>query len=73
MDLVAFDRLLGTEDTILDLLARGIGSAVWKIEVRGALDNPKVDAVFQIPSRGGKSASSTYISTGPVSSVPFPH
>lgn len=46
MDLVAFDRLLGTEDTILDLLARGIGSAVWKIEVRGALDNPKVDAVF---------------------------
>ena len=46
MDLVAFDRLLGTEDTILDLLARGIGSAVWKIEVRGSLDNPKVDAVF---------------------------
>jgi len=46
MDLVAFDRLLGTEDTILDLLARGIGSAVWKVEVRGALDDPKVDAVF---------------------------
>lgn len=46
IDLVAFDRLLGTEDTILDLLARGIGSAVWKVEVRGDMNNPKVDAVF---------------------------
>ena len=46
MDLVAFDRWMGTEDTILDLLARGIGSAIWKVEVRGDMDNPKVDAVF---------------------------
>lgn len=46
MDWVAYDRLLGNEDTILDLLARGIGSAIWKVEVRGSLDDPKIDAVF---------------------------
>lgn len=46
MNWVAYDRLLGNEDTILDLLARGIGSAIWKVEVRGNLDDPKIDAVF---------------------------
>jgi hypothetical protein len=46
MDWVAYDRLLGSEDTILDLLARGIGSAIWKVEVRGDMKEPQVNAVF---------------------------
>ena len=46
MDLVAFDRLMGKEDTILDSLARGIGSAIWKVEIRGDLNSPQVDAVY---------------------------
>ena len=46
MDLVAFDRLMGKEDTILDLLARGIGSAIWKVQIRGDLNSPQVDAVY---------------------------
>lgn len=46
MDLVAFDRFVGKEDTIIDMLARGIGKALWKIELRGDIDNPKIDAVF---------------------------
>ncbi len=46
MDLVAFDRLMGKEDTILDLLTRGIGSAIWKVQIRGDLNSPQVDAVY---------------------------
>lgn len=46
MDWVGYDRLLGSEDTILDLLARGIGSAIWKVEVRGDVKEPQVNAVF---------------------------
>lgn len=46
MDWVAFDRLVGSEDTFLDLLARGIGSAIWKVEVRGDISDPQVKAVF---------------------------
>jgi hypothetical protein len=46
MDWVAYDRLIGSEDTILDFLARGIGSAIWKVEVRGDLNEPQVNAVF---------------------------
>ena len=46
MDFVAFDRLMGREDTILDKLARGIGSALWKIEVKGDVENPTIDAVY---------------------------
>ncbi len=46
MDLVAFDRLLGKEDTILDLLARGFGAAIWKVEIRGDINQPQVDAVY---------------------------
>ena len=46
MDWVAFDRLMGKEDTILDLLARGIGSAIWKVEVRGDMNDPQIKAVF---------------------------
>ena len=42
----AWDR--GTKDTqnILDILARGIGSALWKVEIHGDMDTPKVDAVY---------------------------
>lgn len=46
MDLVAFDRFMGKEDTIIDRLARGIGSALWKIEVRGDFNNPKIETVY---------------------------
>jgi hypothetical protein len=46
LDWVAYDRLMGSDDTILDMLARGIGSAIWKVEVRGDLNNPQIDAVF---------------------------
>ena len=46
LDLASWDRKLGSEETILDTLARGIGSALWKVEIRGTLDTPKVDAVY---------------------------
>ena len=44
LDLASWDRK--SEETILDTLARGIGSALWKVEVRGTLDTPEVDAVY---------------------------
>ncbi|MHC5185546.1 MAG: hypothetical protein ACYSPI_14990, partial [Planctomycetota bacterium] len=44
LDLASWDRK--SEETILDTLARGIGSALWKVEVRGTLESPKVDAVY---------------------------
>lgn len=46
MQLVSFDRIIGKEDDILNMLARGIGSALWKIEINGDIKDPKVDAVF---------------------------
>jgi hypothetical protein len=44
LDLASWDRK--SEETILDTLARGIGSALWKVEVRGTLDTPEVGAVY---------------------------
>jgi hypothetical protein len=44
LDLASWNRK--SEETILDTLARGIGSALWKVEVRGTLDTPEVDAVY---------------------------
>jgi hypothetical protein len=38
--------VLRGEDTVLDLLVRGIGSALWKVEIQGDLDSPDVNAVF---------------------------
>ena len=46
MDLVAFDRFIGQEDTILDRLARGIGQALWKVEIRGDMSQPKIETVY---------------------------
>ena len=46
MELASWDRKLGSEETILDTLARGVGSALWKIQVGGTLDTPEVDAVY---------------------------
>ncbi|MHC5123668.1 MAG: hypothetical protein ACYSOR_05640, partial [Planctomycetota bacterium] len=39
LDLASWDRK--SEETILETLARGIGSALWKVEVRGTLESPK--------------------------------
>jgi hypothetical protein len=44
LDLASWDRK--SEETILETLARGIGSALWKVEVRGTLESPEVDAVY---------------------------
>ncbi len=46
MELASWDRKLGDEKTILDTLARGISSALWKVKVHGTLDTPEVDAVY---------------------------
>ena len=46
MELASWDRVLRGEDTVLDMLVRGIGSALWKVQIHGDLDSPEVDAVF---------------------------
>ncbi|MHC5137157.1 MAG: hypothetical protein ACYSN7_01260, partial [Planctomycetota bacterium] len=46
VDLASWDRQNGSEETVLDELARGIGSALWKVQLRGTLDTPEVDAIY---------------------------
>ncbi|MHC4782347.1 MAG: hypothetical protein ACYTE0_04745, partial [Planctomycetota bacterium] len=46
VDLASWDRENGSEETVLDELARGIGSALWKVQLRGTLDTPEVDAIY---------------------------
>jgi hypothetical protein len=46
LELASWDRKNGHEETVLEALARGIGSALWKIEVGGTLDATEVDAVY---------------------------
>jgi hypothetical protein len=46
IDLSGWDRIVTDKQSILDMLARGIGSALWKVEIRGTLESPKVDAVY---------------------------
>jgi hypothetical protein len=46
LDLAAWDRKNETEETVLEALARGIGSALWKVEVHGTIEDPEVDAVY---------------------------
>ncbi|MHC5200035.1 MAG: hypothetical protein ACYSO1_08000, partial [Planctomycetota bacterium] len=46
LNLASWDSQDAHEDSILDALARGIGSALWKIQVDGTLDEPQVDAVY---------------------------
>ena len=46
MELASWDRIVRGEDSVLDSLIRGIGSALWKVEIYGDLDAPEVNAVF---------------------------
>lgn len=46
MELASWDRMVQGEDNVLDMLFRGIGSALWKVEIQGDLDEPNVNAVF---------------------------
>lgn len=46
MQFVAWDQKMGTEDTILDMIARGIGSALWRLEMKGDISEPKIDSVY---------------------------
>ena len=46
LNLASWDSQDAHEDSILDALARGIGSALWKIQVDGTLEAPQVDAVY---------------------------
>lgn len=46
MQLAAWDRVASDRQTILDTLARGMGSALWHVEVDGSLDDPNVKAVY---------------------------
>lgn len=45
MDLVALGGLAGVEPVILDSLLRGLGSAFWKIEIRGDLREPAIRTI----------------------------
>jgi hypothetical protein len=46
MELMASNRLAGKEDTLLDQLLRGLGGALWRVEIRGDLKEPDIQAVF---------------------------
>jgi len=46
MELASWDRMVQGEDNVLDMLFRGIGSALWKVEIQGDLDEPNVNAVY---------------------------
>ncbi len=45
MELTAWNRL-GRGDTSLDRLLQGVGSALWRVEVRGDMKEPDIQAVF---------------------------
>jgi hypothetical protein len=45
MDMVALGGLAGVEPMILDSLLRGLGSAFWKIEIRGDLREPEIRTI----------------------------
>lgn len=45
MDLVALGGLAGRESVILDSLLRGLGSAIWKIEIRGDIREPEIRTI----------------------------
>jgi len=46
MELTAWNRPPAQEDTFLDRLLRGMGAALWRVEVRGDMKDPVVQAVF---------------------------
>jgi hypothetical protein len=45
MDLVALGGLAGAEPIILDSLLRGLGSAFWKIEIRGDMREAEIRTI----------------------------
>ena len=45
-NLSVWDRIVTDRQSIFDMLARGLGSALWKVEVQGSMDDPKVNAVY---------------------------
>lgn len=45
MDMLALGGLAGVEPLILDSLLRGLGSAFWKIEIRGDLREPEIRTI----------------------------
>lgn len=46
LELVGIDRLFGDEDTIISMLARGVGSAIWRVQVKGDYNDPSVETVY---------------------------
>jgi len=46
LQLVGIDRLFGDEDTVISMLARGVGSAIWRVQIKGAFSDPSVETVF---------------------------
>jgi hypothetical protein len=46
LELVGIDRLFGDEDTVISMLARGVGSAIWRVQVKGDYDDPSVETVY---------------------------
>jgi hypothetical protein len=46
LELVGIDRLFGDEDTVISMLARGVGSAIWRVQVKGDVSDPAVETVY---------------------------
>lgn len=46
IDLTAWDRIDTDNEGLLDKIARGIGSALWKVQIQGSIEEPQVDAVY---------------------------
>lgn len=46
VELSVWDRIVTDKQSILDMLARGFGSALWKVQIHGVFESPQVDAVY---------------------------
>ena len=46
LSMVAFNPLMGDAQMILNRLARGIGQAIWKIEMTGSVTDPSIQTVY---------------------------
>jgi hypothetical protein len=46
LELVGINQIFGNEDAIINMLARGFGSAIWKIQVKGTIQDPVIDTVY---------------------------
>jgi hypothetical protein len=45
-ELVGINQIFGNDDAIINMLARGFGSAIWKIQVKGTIKDPVIDTVY---------------------------